>query len=121
MYQRLHYIAPTVITVKKEDSIKLALDAEPINRHLSKNKYQMPNVDEQLDGVSQIVTANTKGMLYFSVLDLNFAYGQLKQTAQTATQCIFKVIGGQATGTYRLLAGFYGLADMPAEFQKAMN
>ena len=28
---------------------------------------------------------------------------------------------GQATGTYRFLTGFYGLADMPAEFQKAMD
>ena len=28
---------------------------------------------------------------------------------------------GQATGTYRFLIGLYGLADMPAEFQKAMD
>ena len=50
-------IAPIVITVKKDDSIKLALDAKPINRQFYKNKYQMPNVEERLDGVSQIVTA----------------------------------------------------------------
>ena len=25
------------------------------------------------------------------------------------------------TGTYRFHTGFYGLTDMPAEFQKAMN
>ena len=25
------------------------------------------------------------------------------------------------TGTYRFQTGFYGLKDMPAEFQKAMN
>ena len=30
-------------------------------------------------------------------------------------------MGGQATGTYRFLTGFYGLADMTAEFQKAMD
>ena len=54
------FIAPIVITVKKDDSIKLALEAKPITRQLFKNKYQMPNVDELLDGVSQIVTANTK-------------------------------------------------------------
>ena len=29
--------------------------------------------------------------------------------------------GQQATGTYRFLTEFYGLADMPAEFQKAMD
>ena len=115
------FIAPIVITVKKDDSIKLALDAKPINRQLFKNKYQMPNVDELRDGVSQIVTANTNGKLYFSVLDLKYAYSQLKLTTETAKQCNFNTIGGQATGTYRFLTGFYGLADMPAEFQKAMD
>ena len=115
------FIASIVITVTKDDSIKLALDAKPINRQLFKNKYQMPNVDELLDEVSQIITANESGTLYFSVLDLKYAYCQLKLTAETAKQCNFNIIGGQATGTYRFLTGFYGLADMPAEFQKAMD
>ena len=114
-------IAPIVITVKKDDSIKLALDAKPINRQLFKNKYQMPNVEELLDGVSQIVSANTVGMLYFTVLDLKYAYSQIKLNAETAKQCNFNIVGGQATGTYRFLTGFYGLADMPAEFQKAID
>ena len=63
------FIAPIVITAKKDDSKKLAMDAKPINRQLFKNKYQMPNVDELIDGVSQIVTENKKGTLYFLVLD----------------------------------------------------
>ena len=78
------FIAPIVITVKKDDSIKLALDAKPINRQLFKNKYQMPNVDELIDGVSQIVTENKSGTLYFTVLDLKYAYSQLKLAADTA-------------------------------------
>ena len=80
----------------------------------------MPNVDELLDGVSQVVTAKTVGTLY-TVLDLKYAYNQLRLTADTAKQCNFSIVGGQATGTYRFLTGFYGLADMPAEFQKAMD
>ena len=116
------FIAPIVITVKKDDSIKLAMDAKPINRQLFKNKYQMPNVDELIiDGVSQIVTENKRGTLYFLVLDLKYAYSQLKLAADTARQCNFNIVGGKATGTYRFLTGFYGLADMPAEFQKAMD
>ena len=55
------FIAPIVITVKKDYSIKLALDAKPINRQLYKNKYQMPNGDELIDGVSQIITARAAG------------------------------------------------------------
>ena len=58
------FIAPIVITVKKDDSIKLALDAKPINRQLYKNKYQMPNVEELLGGVSQIVTVQAAGTLF---------------------------------------------------------
>ena len=115
------FIAPIVITVKKDDSIKLALDAKPINRQLYKNKYQMPNVEELLDGVSQIVTAQAAGTLFFTVLDLKYAYSQLKLTPQTARQCNFNIVGGKATGTYQFSTGFYGLADMPAEFQKAMD
>ena len=115
------FIAPIVITVKKGDSIKLALDAKPINRQLYRSKYQMPNVDEIIDGVSQIVTAKTQGMLYFTVLDLKYTYSQLRLTAETAKQCNFNIVGVQATGTYRFLTRFYGLADMPAEFQKAMD
>ena len=110
-----------VITVKKDDSIKLAMDAKPINRQLFKNKYQMPNVDKLIDGVSQIVNENKNGTLYFMVLDLKYAYSELKLAADTAKQCNFNIVGGKATGTYRFFTAFFGLADMPAEFQKAMD
>ena len=115
------FAAPIVITVKKDDSIKLALDSKPINRQVYKNKYRMPNVDESLEWVSQIVTAKTQGTLYFTVLDLKYAYSQLRLTAETAKQSKVNIVGGQATRTYRFLTGFYGLADMPAEFQKALD
>ena len=81
----------------------------------------MPNVDELIDGVSQITTATSEGSLYFTVLDLKYAYSQIRVTVETAKQCNFNIVGGQATGKYRFLTGFYGLADMPAEFQKAMD
>ena len=89
------FVAPIVITVKKDDSIKLALDAKPINRQLYKNKYQMPNVKELLDGVSQIGTAQAAGTLFFAVLDLKYAYSQLKLTTETAKQCNFNIAEGR--------------------------
>ena len=36
-------------------------------------------------------------------------------------KCNFSITGGQATGTYQFQTGFYGLTDMPAEFQKAID
>ena len=55
------------------------------------------------------------------MLDLKYAYSELKLAADTAKHCNFNIVGGKATGTYIFLPGFYGLADMPAEFQKAMD
>ena len=96
----------------------MAQVAKPINRQLLKNKYPMPNVDELMDGVSQIKAENKEGTIYFTVLDLKYVYSRLKMAADTANQCNFKIVGGNATGTYRFLTGFYGLADMPVEFKK---
>ena len=38
-----------------------------------------------------------------------------------AKHCNFNIFCGEFTGTYRFKIGFYGLTDMPAEFQKAME
>ena len=40
---------------------------------------------------------------------------------RTAELGNFALAGGTATGTYRFRTGFYGLADMPAEFQQAID
>ena len=48
-------------------------------------------------------------------------YSELKLAADTARVCNFIIVGRNATGTYRFLTGLYGLADMPAEFQEAMD
>ena len=98
------FIAPIVITVKKDDSIKLALDVKPINRQMFKNKHQMPNVDKINDGVSQIVTENKESILYFTMLDLKYAFSQFKLAADKAEQCDFNIVGGKATGTYKFLS-----------------
>ena len=60
-------------------------------------------------------------MAQFTVLDLKYAYSQLKLAADTAKQCTLNIVGRKATGTYRFLTMFYGLADMPAEIQKAVD
>ena len=117
------FISPIVITVKKDYSIKLAMDSKQINKAIHKNKYQMPNIDVLLDNVAQSAQEGTgkPGTTYFSTIDLRYAYSQLKLDEKTKTQCNFSIIGGQATGTYQFQTGFYGLTDMPAEFQKAID
>ena len=117
-----HFISPIVITVKKDQSIKLALDSKLQNKAIHKIKYQMPNIEMLIDTISQHLTNTQNGQqAYFTTLDLKYAYSQLNLHHDTAKHSNFNIICGESTGFYRFKTGFYGLTDMPAEFQKAMD
>ena len=84
----------------------------------------MPNVEKLMDSRSQIITnykTEPAEQIYFSTIDLKYAYSQLNLHPETAQHCNFNFVSGAMTGTYRFKTGFYGLTDMPAEFQKAMD
>ena len=115
------FISPIVITRKKDTSIKLALDSKLLNDQVFKNKYQMSNIHELIDNVALQISEKSNGRAWFSNLDLKNAYSQLKLCEQTSKQCNFSIVGGEITGTYRFLTGFYGLGDMPNEFQRVMD
>ena len=59
--------------------------------------------------------------VYFATLNLQYAYSQLNLHTDTARHCNFNIVSGYMTGTYRFKTGFYGLTDMTAEFQKAID
>ena len=117
-----NFISPIVITVKKDKSVKLALDSNVLNKAIHKNKYQLTNIDRLIDSISQHINDSNQGdNVHFSTIDLKYAYSQLKLHPDTSRHCNFNIICGDSTGTYRFKTGFYGLTDMPAEFQKAMD
>ena len=101
--------------------MKLALESRELNKQVHKNKYQMPNIEELLDTVGQTISETKSGDIYFTTMDLTYAYGQLPLNAETSVQCNFSLIGGRSTGLYRIKTGFYGVTTMPAEFQRAMD
>ena len=118
------FIAPIVITAKKDGSIKLALDAKPINGQIFKNKYQMPVVEELMDSIGQIITdpEHCTEELWFTSLDLNYAYSQLPLSKEKKSKhCNFSIVGGRLPVLTSCLTGFYGLTDRPTEFQKSMD
>ena len=51
-----YFISPIVITVKRDQIIKLALDSKVLNKYIHKNTYQMPNIETLMDSISQIIT-----------------------------------------------------------------
>ena len=103
------FISPIVITVKKDQTVKLASDSQNINKFIHKNNNQMPNIDLLLDNTAEVVKSDKSKQTQFP----------LDKT--TREQCNFSLIGGNATGTYQFQTGFYGLTDMPAEIQKAID
>ena len=51
------FVAPVVVTAKKDGTVKLAMDAKPMNVQIFKNKFQMPNLLELLDPAAQVITS----------------------------------------------------------------
>ena len=109
------FLQPTVITVKKDRSVKIALDARELNKNVVKEKYPMPNLDNLMDMIAEHVEQGP-GETFFTTLDMT--YGQVELSEETSRHCNFQIIGGKATGIYRLVTGFYGLTT---EFQRIMD
>ena len=116
-----YFVSPIFITVKKDGSVKLALESRELNKQVHKNKYQMPNFEELMDIVGQTISERKQGDVFFTTMDLTYAYGQLPLNENTSKHCNFSLVGGRSTGTYRFKTGFYGLTTMPAEFQRVMD
>ena len=75
-----------------------------------------------MDSIAQTITqSSNEGEALFSTIDLRYAYSQLPLDRDTEKHCNFNIFGRQATGTYRFITVFYGLTDMPAEVQKAID
>ena len=118
-----YFITPVVTTVKKDKSIKIALDSKELDDAIHKNKYQMQSIDHLIDTVANYISERSteQGTLYFSKIDFKYAHSQIPLDPQLQKHCYFNILGGKATGTYRFKNDFYGLTDMPATFQKTIK
>ena len=82
----------------------------------------MPNIIDLLfDNIAQVVKSNDNQQTLFTTLDLSYAYSQIPFDKSTREKGNFSLIGHNATGTYQFQTGSYGLVDIPAEFQKAID
>ena len=93
------------------------MDAKSMNAQIFKNQNQMPNFLEQLNNAAQINNADIPCKVWFTSLDLKYAFSQLLPSDLVSTHCNFSIVCGKSTGTYRFKARFYGLTDVPKEFQ----
>ena len=73
-----NFISPIVVTIRKDQTIKLALISKTLNKANHKNKYQMPNIDTLIESIPQKISAPvSQNTTHFSTLDLKYAYSQL--------------------------------------------
>ena len=81
----------------------------------------MPNLDDLLNTLAETSTTQKGEKVWFTSVDLNYAFGQVFLNPELAKHCNFAIIGGNASGIYRFKTGFYGLTVMPTEFQRIME
>ena len=65
------FIQPTVISVKKDKSVKIALDARALNRSIAKDKYQMPILDILSDLIAEKLDEK-EGEAWYSPVDMTY-------------------------------------------------
>ena len=116
------FVSPVIITVKKDKSVKLALEPMKLYKAIHKNKNQMQSIEPLVDAVALHISQRQKspGIFWFSKIDLKYAYRPILLKQSIAKHWKFS-IRGRATRTYRFLNGFYGLTDMPATIQKIID
>ena len=81
------FVSPVVITVKKDETVKIALDGRKLNQRCVEKRPHMPNMEELLKQISAGLSRNDHDSIWISVLDLDFAYGQMKLAPETSKLC----------------------------------
>ena len=110
------FISPTVITIRKDKSVKIALDSRKLNEACINRKAAMPNIEELISKISAKITKD-EGEIWMSKIDLDYAYGQAKLSKEAAKHCVFSIIGGDFTGHYRFKKVFTAYRISPRCFK----
>ena len=83
------FVSPAVITIKKDKSVKTALDSRKLNEACVKRKAAMPNMEELISKLSAEITRSS-GEIWISKIDLDYAYGQAKLTGLSDILTVFQ-------------------------------
>ena len=58
------FLQSTVITVKREKTVKIALDARQLNNGIQEDKHQMPNLDKLMEQVAEIIKSDSHHWIF---------------------------------------------------------
>jgi hypothetical protein len=100
---------PALFMKKKDQSLRLCVDYQPLNAITIKNKYPLPRIDILFD---QLVGAKV-----FSKVDLRSSYHQIKICPKDVPKTAFST----RYGLYEYLVMSFGLTNAPVHFMYLMN
>jgi hypothetical protein len=100
---------PALFVKKKDQSLRLCVDSQPLNAITIKNKYPLPRIDVLFD---QFASARV-----FSRVNLCLGYHQIKILPKDVPKTTFST----RYGMYEYLVMSFGLTNAPAYFMYLMN
>ena len=81
------FLIPLVITVKKNKSVKIALESRKLHEITVMRKAQMPNMEELISRISRKISEGSDNEILATKLDFDYAYGQYKLDENTKNLC----------------------------------
>lgn len=100
------YGAPVLFVRKKTGELRMCIDYRALNKITIKNSYGLPRIQELLDQI--------RGAKYFTTLDLNSGYHQLRVVDEDTHKTAFRT----RYGLYEFTVVPFGLTGAPAAFMK---
>ena len=94
---------------KKDDTLRMCIDYQQINKVAVKNKYSLPRIEYLFDQL--------KGAGVFSKIDLRSRYYQLRVKNADVPKTTFRY----RYGHYEFLVMPFGLTNAPTAFMDLMN
>ena len=78
------FLSLVVLTVKKDKTVKIALDARKLNQSCVKTIPHKPNMVQLLNQISTKLSRNDHDPIWISVIDIDYAFGQKKLAPVTS-------------------------------------
>ena len=100
------FVRPAVITLKKDKSVKIALDSRKLHELTVKRKAQKRNMEDMISKISRTRADGPADETWITKFDLKYAYGQLLRSREARDLCIFAVTRGSSPVTTVSSKGF---------------